>query len=522
MGESFAFLSKEALQDFKNGLDLKSQIPNFKSEVSEERLRNLDDDGKKQLLKDEKVKKREKDNKVKELKNFFEKSNLSNFVYVSDEGDMGSILDGVAGIPFSIFGKDLPFGLKMDFGNVPGSPVGLEFPTKLNFNKVKDLQNIISPPKVFEEKNATDIIEQLRKASEPLKLDDKYPFSLNERGDRKDGKSVDQTKIKFKDGTSIFVDNNSLKDFIITNETKYNFIYVEEGINNRLKEVDDLITKGTKSDLRKALASLTDLSKLDPKNKIIEDKKNEVRGKIDKIEMSDQPLLKMVLGLVSFPVKVIASIIEWVMNFFKSLVNPITLPSKIVEFLSFQWVMQFFTPKGILEIMGIKFKPEKLAEWFALSKLPTIPKDFELADLSEFLNVAFNVKLPTYTKTQYSEILPTLPLRFLTSLFCFLEKLINGVIDFVWSTLGIEAVIPPPHIKLCSQNDLESMKPEDISKVLNGEIPGGSKDGSDGEDFDGFYYEVELPDGTIKKFLDREQLDKFVEDNKDINYDFTF
>ena len=529
MGESFAFLSKESLKDFQSGLDIKSEIPNFNSEVSDERLRKLDDDGKKQLFDDEKKKKREKDRKVKELKDFFKKSNLSNFVYVNDDGDFGSILDGVAGIPFSIFGKDLPFGLKMDFGNVPGSPVGLEFPTKINFNKVKNLQNIVSPPKVFEEKSALDISEQLRKASEPLKLDNKYPFSLNERGDRKDGKNTDQTKIKFKDGTSIFVNDNSLQDFIIANETKFNFIYIEENINNRLKEVDELIEEGTKSSLRKALASLTDLSKLDPKNKIIEEKKSQVREKITNIEMSDQPLLKMILGLVSFPVKVIASIIEWIMNFFKSLVNPITLPSKVIEFLSFQWMTQFFTPKGILEIMGIKFKPEKLAEWFALSKLPTIPDDFDLADLSEFLNVAFNVKLPTYNKKQYSGIKPTLPLRLLTSLFCFIEKLINGVIDFVWSTLGIEAVIPPPHIKLCSGSDLESMNPEDIAKVLNGEIPRGANDGgtdNDGDgkndDFEGFYYEVELPDGSTKRFLDREQLDKFIEDNKDINYDFTF
>jgi hypothetical protein len=35
-------------------------------------------------------------------------------------------------------------------------------------------------------------------------------------------------------------------------------------------------------------------------------------------------------------------------------------------------------------------------------------------------------------------------------------------------------------------------------------------------------YEVKLPDGTTKSFLNREDLDLFIEQNKDLNYDFTF
>ena len=142
--------------------------------------------------------------------------------------------------------------------------------------------------------------------------------------------------------------------------------------------------------------------------------------------------------------------------------------------------------------------------------------------------------MKSITKEQFAAIDPKSPLRFMTALFCFVESLINAIIDFIWSTLGIEAVIPPPHIKLCSDTDIGTMKPEDIAKVLSGEIPSGQSKNyvdtnGDGiadlvEDatYKGFIYEVELPNGDKKEFLNREALDEFISNHKDLNYDFEF
>jgi hypothetical protein len=84
------------------------------------------------------------------------------------------------------------------------------------------------------------------------------------------------------------------------------------------------------------------------------------------------------------------------------------------------------------------------------------------------------------------------------------------------------------------------MSPEDIKKVLDGIEPKGATNskgntkpnpitGSNTNSVDtlnpaiqGFMYEVKLPDGTTKSFLNRDDLDKFIEDNNDLNYDFTF
>jgi hypothetical protein len=503
MKEGFLFVTPDALNVFKEALDLKDNLPSPDIDQGRERKRA-----------------------IKRLEGFFKNSSLSNFVYVRDDGNFNSVLDGIAGIPFSIFGANIPFGMELDMGKVP-KPLNLSFPSNINFKKTKNLQSFISP-KSFDNTNSANLFNQISESSKGDNLDTRYPFSNLGGSDRTGGQSPDKTKIEFGDGSSVFIPNNSLDEFIISNETKYNFIYIEEETQSKLKEVDNLIESGTEEDLSKALNILDDLSKRLTDNVEIEDLKQLTRGSLDGIRTGQQPLLKMILGLVTLPIKIIGGIIEWIMEFFKKLTNPLKLPSLITELLSFKWIMQFFTPKGLLEMAGIKFKPEKIAEWLALSKLPTIPDNVDLADLSEFLNVAFNVKLPTYTKSQYKEIDPRMPLRFLTSLFTFIEKLINGIINFIWSTLGIEAVIRPPHIKLSSDSDILSMDPKDISRVLNGEIPNGKGDGDgsvDGgvdDDFDGFYYEVELPDGTIKRFLDREELDRFIDDNKDINYDFTF
>jgi hypothetical protein len=213
----------------------------------------------------------------------------------------------------------------------------------------------------------------------------------------------------------------------------------------------------------------------------------------------------------------------------------------MIELLSFQWVMKFFTPKGLLEVAGIRFKPEKKIEWATQVMIPgpgtgVLPRslklpedilnlgynknkiksdnflagdDMKIIDLSLFLNVIFNVKYPTYSPLQFRQNLK-MPGPLLSGFLCLIEKIINAIIDFVWSTLGIEAIIPAPHIKLC---DKDKNQPENASKLVNGQ---------NNADLQEFYYEVKLENGEVLNFLDREELDKFISDNIDLNYDFNF
>jgi hypothetical protein len=113
---------------------------------------------------------------------------------------------------------------------------------------------------------------------------------------------------------------------------------------------------------------------------------------------------------------------------------------------------------------------------------------------------------------------------------CFIEKIINGFIDFIWSIMGIEPLIKPPHIKLCP----ETTKPEDIQKILNGELPTvvDKKDNVtqinstdpyiETVETTSYVYTVKMTNGDTKEFIDRESLDKFIDENKNINFEFDF
>jgi hypothetical protein len=275
------------------------------------------------------------------------------------------------------------------------------------------------------------------------------------------------------------------------------------------------------------------------------------------------------------------------------------------EFLSFQWILQFFTPTGILALFGLKFQPLVLIPYAASAMAATgkygksvsnmvnsatdkansavsgvtgkvgstiagatdkansavsgavgsatsaaanikktaVPNSVipdpvvGIADMSKYINLGFIPPLPTYSASQYKNLLKgAQPFRLLT-IFQMMEKFINGFIDFIWSLFGIEALIPAPHINMSSMyKSNESLKPEDIKKVVDGALPQGNTTPkvSDGLNtptnnstqlnpvIQKFVYEVKLPDGTTKSFLNRDELDIFIQSNSDVNFDFTF
>jgi hypothetical protein len=210
--------------------------------------------------------------------------------------------------------------------------------------------------------------------------------------------------------------------------------------------------------------------------------------------------------------------------------------------------MKFFTPKGLLELAGIKFNPEKAAEWCVavnaknplfgtVPGLPEylIPDDYIIADLNEFLSVSFLVKLPSYTAKQYRDLCLK-PYRILGTFLCLIEKLINSFIMLIWSVMGITAVIPPPLIKLCDKLPSENINPKDLRDILNGifkeneisvvnpnlstkDILESDSSNTIGESYD-FIYEVKLPDGRVIKNLDLVAVEELKKQYKDVNFEF--
>lgn len=151
---------------------------------------------------------------------------------------------------------------------------------------------------------------------------------------------------------------------------------------------------------------------------------------------------------------------------------------------------------------------------FAIPDLPIIK-------LPDFLSLPFMPRLPEYTPSDY-RINPKMSIAFSDSILCLIEKFINALIDLIWSILGIEAIIPAPHIILCKKktaNETNKLKDGDTEKDNKGTeiestIPFKSNDLNDY-----FVYEVVFEDGTKETIKDYESLQKFMDENKDINFD---
>jgi hypothetical protein len=594
--ENFTFLGKSAQEVFKQAAKMKESIPsvnsakkpnpstsptvgldpNFTDRTASPKanidIKQLSPALTSQSDEINKIKKQ-----VAELSGLVKESELSNYVYVADDGKLVSVLDGVSEIPFGVFGNDLPapvtgqglpkmklpFGLKLQMGSLPNkAPIGLIFNGDIKKNDFNTIENKIKGVNLGDQQT-------------PIKSSDlsqKPPGTSNQPNTNTLGQTnpaglaPDETKIRFEDGSSVLLKNTQANDFIKNNSSKYNFVYVQEETAAQIREADSLIEFGTIDDIMKAVELLDNAAKNEPGNQAVQDKLDAAKKLKEKIESGQQPLLKIILGFVTLPIKIISGIVEYILAFFKSLTNPLKLPSAMASFLSFSWVVDLLKPTGLLSLSGIKFKPEKLPEWAALSFIPnplnkeiskdlTLPPDiitkgfnpkkpdtggylfkddFKIADMSEYMNAAFNVKLPQVSTLQNRQG-PFLYMRTFGPTLCLLEKIINSIIDFIWSTLGIEAVIPPPYIKLCKKleepkskdaqanidsasSQLSAFDPEKANELFSGQ--GDSSDPNSG--LREFIYEVKLPNGETKEFLNRQLLDEFIENNKGLNYEFNF
>ena len=586
-------------------------------------------------------------------------------------GDLAFLLDGKGTLPFRILGNEFNFGLELKMMNL----LNQQSPLKLIFDYNK------------KNKKQTDKSKTDKSKVDAKKTDGVSPTKGNVTG----GGLIPPIKSKNLDPKQYEVVSiwYSTGEYIEGVDYEYSYITIEE--QKLLEEVDDLIETEQIDNLELAKDKLNNQILENNNNGLktstpVKNKLNIVNSLIEKLNGEIQPIIKLILSLVTTPLTIIGDVIKWIMDFFKSLTNPIKLPGKIAEFLSFSWIMDFFTPKGIMNIMGIKFKPELLTNWISIAstnKLPNLdniksnkvkkintnnlkpdkvnnlnldkvkkftnsvgefgsnvlsnvgefgsnvlsnvgefgsnvgskvgefgsnvlsnvgefgsnvgskvgefgsnvgskvgefgsnvgskvgefgsnvlsnvgefgsnvgskvgefgsnvgsklndmlPDDYELADLSKFFSAPFMGKLPTYTLGNFKQKIKVgdslFAMKMVIPSLCFIEKIINGFIDFVWSIMGIEPLIKPPHIKLCP----ETTKPEDIQKILDGELPAVDKKDNvtkinstdpynETVETTSYIYTVKMPNGETKEFLDRISLDQFIEENKNINFEFDF
>jgi hypothetical protein len=313
----------------------------------------------------------------------------------------------------------------------------------------------------------------------------------------------------------------------------YEYTYLSEEIATMVKQADDLINNNPDDPnmAQQALDLYEEAQKKDRGNKLIRDKIDKLRKKFS---IYPHPLFNLLLSLITTPLKIIFGIIEYIMNFFKEL-NPGNLVSKLKEFLSFKWIMEFFDPMNLLALIGIKFDIPKFTGW--VKDLKNLPDDY-IFDLSEVIDIVFIPKLFKVNKAQFKTLLKQ-PLYFLNAILCLIEAIINGFIDFVWALLGLAAILKAPHIKLCKKHQ-DDMTLEEIMQVLSGGMTDTGPESSNIADIDfdklvltgdegennslgsnyDFIFEIKTSDGRQLRDLNREELEQWLEDNG--GYDFIF
>lgn len=403
-----------------------------------------------------------------ERKKFVENSQLKNYVYVKNNGDYKFILDGVG------FTKlfDKTFGLELK--NLIFSLSLRKDPTSFT----DTLNSLLAFPNNSNTSNLGQTLE------------------TNNQIKTQSGREtyIDEVDIQYSTGK--FIEG-----------VDYQYIYVTEYIERLIKDGDELLLTGDLQNIDRAIGMYEDALKQDLKNKFIQDKLSAIKSTYNSFT---QPITDLLLSMTTLPIKLVKSIIEYITNIFSNLKID-NLSSTISDFMKFEWLVKFFTTDNILGLLGVKFDVQKFNGW--RNNIDSFPSD-HIFDLSEIIDIAFMPKLFKVSKSQFRSILNS-PTKMLYSVLCLLEGVINGVIDFIWSLLSLYTIIKPPHVKLCSDTN-DNISVDELIGLLSG-----SNQNATGTSFN-FVYDVTLPNGKKLQELDRQELEKWLQENQDLRVIFNF
>jgi hypothetical protein len=311
----------------------------------------------------------------------------------------------------------------------------------------------------------------------------------------------------------------------------YKFIYINKIIMDKLQEGQDLEDKG---DLDGALSNYNEALKLDPSNKVIADKIEALKKVIG--SFGGNALFSFILNMILLPLDIVIDIIAEIVKILKEFTSPTKLQDaikKLVSFSIFPGGVQptdFFKPLGILKLAKINFDIELFMQWVA----GVLVSPLESYDLNKVLQLPFVPSFPTFTASQFKSLLfghkskkpNVLPLKLLTSILKIFEGIINAIISFFWALMGIGGLLKKPVLKF-TKDDNADISASDLQALVNGTytdvINPNATTGADTVDNNtNFIYNIQLPDGRTLRQLDKEELQKFIEDNKDFQYTYNF
>jgi hypothetical protein len=179
-----------------------------------------------------------------------------------------------------------------------------------------------------------------------------------------------------------------------------------------------------------------------------------------------------------------------------------------------------FDPALMTKILEDAFAKNDSGEWL-------YGDDVEIDNIDDVMDIIIIGKLPVYTYGMIRRS-PNIMSLSLKPILCLMESIINGIIKFIWSVLGIEALIKAPKIRLCNRGGDGNLSPDELSRLINNDniddLLNPQDDGSlDGDTkLDEFVYEIKLPNGEIVRKTNLEDLNRYIEENSDFKYEKNF
>lgn len=305
------------------------------------------------------------------------------------------------------------------------------------------------------------------------------------------------------------------------NYTYYYITLDNQSLINRatdyLEQADKLFDPAEK--IRLKLLALEEYQKAlvkDPGNRFLNEQANELVSN-DGVQVN--MLIQFILNIVLVPIKIVICIIEYIVNFFTSL-KVKELPTKIPEFMSFTWILDFFKPTKVLELLGMRLNPDFNPLYYAQSLVSDPSFKF---DASQIFSAPFLGKMPVYNSLEFPNIVEGGPKMLLAmgGVFCFLEGIMNEILCFVFNILNLDKLFPCPEINL-SRFINETLTSEDIANILSEADDAFLNQKSDINNQGAFVFDVELDNGEIVTGLNRSELQAFVASNRNLRFKYNF
>jgi hypothetical protein len=342
----------------------------------------------------------------------------------------------------------------------------------------------------------------------------------------------------------------------------YVYFYIDDTIYGLLQQADQLSIlaeqTGDKKLARDAYLILQKAIQQDPKSNVVKDRLKKLSYKFD---IKPHMIFKLLLSVVSLPIKIVVKIICSIIEFFENITLS-DLPTDLPTFLEFGWLKEkvellgiefgpIIGPTAILNYLGVNFDPTKLIGWLkdlpglintiqelkielkelinekieaASDQLDELDEQIKslrtqlnekltsLYDLTEFISAPFIEDLLSFNIEEL-EVIAKKPLQMVYAILEFLTMVINTILKLIFSILGIGAIIKCP-------NDNYTDLIGDTLKETGGFTSGRPALVTDG-DGSGYIYYVFYDDGEMIT-VDNDGLNSLIAENPNIRFKFQF